>query len=121
MRGLPLLLLASTKSILPLFQMFDEFEGDEYFKDRVQAELDSGGTCDAVVYLWQDSLHSYLCGEWDPQTFSDVELPRYVAMCERFAADVRQQRGWKGRFLTSPSEAEEVGGQHQHAAGASTQ
>lgn len=94
--------------------MFDEFEGDEYFKQQVQAELDNGDSCDAVVYLWQDSLRSYLEGEWDPHAFREAELPEYVAMCTRFASDVRQQRGWKGPFLAEDGGASD--GQQGHPA-----
>ncbi|KAI3435498.1 hypothetical protein D9Q98_001564 [Chlorella vulgaris] len=84
-------------------QVLDEFEGDEYYKEEVEAQLLDGGTTTATVYLWQDSLRSYLygAGGWDPEAFREKELEAYVEMCGRFAADVRQQRDWKGEFPLS--------------------
>ena len=94
-----------------LLQVLDEFEGEEYFKQPVEARLESppGGSCSTHVYLWQDSLRSYLYGEWDPQEFREQQLGGYVEMCARFAADVKQQRDWKGAFVASSSSAEEEG------------
>jgi hypothetical protein len=94
-------------SLLP--QVLDEFEGEEYFKQPVEARLDSppGGSCSTHVYLWQDSLHSYLYGEWDPQEFRQQQLGSYVEMCARFAANIKQQRDWKGSFVASSSSEEE--------------
>lgn len=49
--------------------MLDEFEGDEYYKQDVTAQLEGGGTVDTIVYLWQDSLRPLLYGDWDPDAF----------------------------------------------------
>ena len=75
--------------------MLDEFEGDEYTKEPVEATLlqaaasgsgpgsgeegaPSGGggaggagaaAVGTVAYIWVDSLRGYLYGEWDPQEF----------------------------------------------------
>lgn len=54
---------------LPSIQVLDEFEGDEYYKQPVTAELAGGGSTDTIVYLWQDSLRPLLYGEWDPEQF----------------------------------------------------
>ena len=97
-------------------QMFDEFEGDEYYKEGVEARLEGGAACPTTVYIWQDSLRSYLYGEWDPQEFRERELERYVEMCAGFAADVQQQRRWKGEFQPSSSSEEEQQQQQQREA-----
>ncbi|PRW18406.1 AIG2 [Chlorella sorokiniana] len=88
-------------------EILDEFEGDEYYKQAVAAELASGGTADTIVYLWQDSLRPLLYGEWDPEDFRERELERYVVMCRQFAQDVAAHRGWKGNF-PSPSSSEQA-------------
>lgn len=49
--------------------MLDEFEGDEYYKQPVQAQLGAGGAVETVVYVWQDALRGYMYGEWDPEAF----------------------------------------------------
>ncbi|EFN58718.1 hypothetical protein CHLNCDRAFT_140371 [Chlorella variabilis] len=97
-------------------EMFDEFEGDEYYKEGVEARLEGGAACPTTVYIWQDSLRSYLYGEWDPQEFRERELERYVEMCAGFAADVQQQRRWKGEFQPSSSSEEEQQQQQQREA-----
>lgn len=33
-----------------------EYEDDEYYKDTVQVETDSGGAVSAYVYVWQEAL-----------------------------------------------------------------
>ena len=86
-----------------------EFEGEEYYKARVQAVLEesgggggggrgggadsegegSAGECvDADVYLWQDGARSALYGAWDYDSFRKEHLEAYTAMCEGFAADL---------------------------------
>lgn len=50
-------------------QVLDEFEGEEYYKQEVVAQLEGGGTAKTIVYLWQDSLRPLLYGQWDPEQF----------------------------------------------------
>ncbi|PSC72734.1 AIG2 [Micractinium conductrix] len=102
-------------------EMFDEFEGDEYFKQDVQAELlESGDSMPTSIYIWQDRLRPLLQGEWDPEAFRQQRLDSYVEMCRGFAADVQAQRGWKGNFPTSSEDEEgSGGGAEQVAAGGS--
>lgn len=94
-------------------EVLDEFEGDEYYKQEVEAQLEAGGTCATIVYIWQDSLRSYLYGEWDPEEFRERQLPGYVQMCRQFAADVQQQLRWKGEFERSPSPSPSSSGEQQ--------
>lgn len=99
-------------------EVLDEFEGEEYFKEGVEARLaGSGAAVPTTVYLWQDRLRPLLYGEWDPQEFREQRLGSYVDMCRDFAADVQAQRGWKGSFHTSSEDGDE--GEGQAAAGGS--
>ncbi|KAL4432856.1 hypothetical protein ABPG77_008182 [Micractinium sp. CCAP 211/92] len=97
-------------------EVLDEFEGEEYFKEGVEARLLQSGTAlHTTVYLWQDRLRPLLFGEWDPQEFREERLGSYVKMCRGFAADIHAQRGWKGEFPTS---SEEGADGHEQAAAA---
>ena len=73
--------------------VFDEFEGDEYRKVAVTPQLPDGSTEEASVYIWQDSLRSYLYGEWDPEAFAATHLESYAEMCQRFIDELREQQG----------------------------
>ena len=102
--------------------MLDEFEGDEYYKHGVDAVLASSGALHrTVVYLWQDSLRRHLYGEWDPELFRRQELAAYQINCERFAADVVEQRGWKGAFEDSEGDGGGGGGGGEDEGGAAQQ
>ena len=98
-------------------EIFDEFEGEEYYKFPVQPQLldtlppdTTPTTVPASVYIWQDSLKHLLYGEWDPDHFRDTHLDAYVDMCHRFAEEVRHQQGQRKKcpsvrplgFGTSP-------------------
>ena len=89
--------------------IFDEFEGDEYYKLPVHAQLLENGsenvsesaaiatatattTVPASVYIWQDSLKGLLYGEWDPEAFATTHLESYVKMCEAFAEELKEQQ-----------------------------
>lgn len=96
-------------------EVLDEFEGEEYFKEEVQAQLEGGATCTTIVYLWQDRLRPVLYGEWDPHEFREQRLGAYEVMCRQFAADIEQQRGWKGNFPTSSSSGQEQEQEQQQA------
>jgi gamma-glutamylcyclotransferase (GGCT)/AIG2-like uncharacterized protein YtfP len=74
--------------------VFDEFEGDEYYKLPVQPQLleQGGDAVAASVYIWQDSLRSYLYGEWDPEAFAETHLESYVKMCTAFAEELKEQQ-----------------------------
>jgi hypothetical protein len=82
--------------------LFDEFEGDEYYKLPVQPQLikedgedknDPVTTVSASVYIWQDSLRSYLYGDdWDPEAFANTHLEAYVKMCTEFAHELKEQQ-----------------------------
>ncbi|KAL4458037.1 hypothetical protein ABPG75_012902 [Micractinium tetrahymenae] len=100
-------------------EMLDEFEGEEYFKEGVEARLvQSGGAVPTLAYLWQDRLRPLLYGEWDPEQFREQQLGSYVEMCSSFAADVQAQRGWKGQFPTSSDDEGEGEGEDGQAAAA---
>ena len=81
--------------------IFDEFEGDEYFKVSVRPTLlendDDAG--EASVYIWQHSLRNLLYGEWDPVAFAETHLPSYVEMCEQFVQEFREQQKPSNRPL----------------------
>eukprot|EP00887_Chlorella_sp_A99_P001493 scaffold8.g1493.t1 len=78
--------------------MFDDFEGEEYFKEAVQPQLEDGSSVDAIVYVWQDSLRPLLYPpDWSPEEFRTQHLGAYVEMVKRFAADVAEHRQWKAQ------------------------
>ena len=81
--------------------VFDEFEGEEYYKAGVQPELLEGagaaagdsagaaGRVEADAYLWQDALRpALLPSAWDPEGFRQQHLARYTVMCQKFAASL---------------------------------
>jgi hypothetical protein len=69
----------------------DEFEGEEYFKTRVQPMLEDGSTveADVYIYIWQDRLRPLLHGSWDEEEFRQQHLARYSKMCAEFAAQLK--------------------------------
>lgn len=77
--------------------VFDEFEGDEYYKVSVEAMPlveDNAAPSNASVYVWQDSLRSLLLeSPWDPEAFREKHLQPYVGMCEQFSEELRAQKG----------------------------
>lgn len=87
--------------------VFDEFEGDEYYKLPVQPQVmledgnESSGTTAAAtaaatvfasVYIWQDSLRGLLYGVWDPEYFAKTHLEAYVKMCIAFAEELKEEQ-----------------------------
>lgn len=82
--------------------IFDEFEGDEYVKVSVAPQLvtindpavDNNTMTieDASMYVWTDSLKHLLRGDWNPDSFAEIHLERYVAMCTRFAEEYHDVR-----------------------------
>jgi len=79
--------------------VFDAFEGDEYYKQSVTAELpasvdeeearDKPETIDTFLYCWSDSLRSQLLNEeWSYERFRDENLGRYVEMCRGFEEEL---------------------------------
>jgi gamma-glutamylcyclotransferase (GGCT)/AIG2-like uncharacterized protein YtfP len=85
--------------------VFDEFEGEEYYKLPIQPQLISeengneiasttapAPVIDASVYIWQDSLRDLLYGEWDPEAFAKTHLESYVEMCTAFAEELKEQQ-----------------------------
>lgn len=74
--------------------VFDEFEGDEYFKSPVKPRLlRDDSSVEALIYLWQPSLTHLLYGEWDPEHFAATLLDKYVDMCYSFAEELREEQG----------------------------
>lgn len=79
--------------------VFDEFEGDEYYKEAVQPQIldasgvATGNSAQASVYLWQRSLRHLLIGDWDPELFEKTKLESYVGMCTSFIEELREQQG----------------------------
>jgi hypothetical protein len=92
--------------------VFDAFEGDEYVKTSVHPRFLSGGraaqlgvpsddivACD--MYVWRDSLRPLLRNEgWDADAFREQHLGSYTAMCEEFAAELREQAAASSRPFT---------------------
>lgn len=81
--------------------IFDEFEGDEYYKITVQPQLiledgnetptTTPASTTVSAYVWQDSLRDLLYGEWDPDAFAKTHLESYVKMCTEFAEELKEQ------------------------------
>lgn len=72
--------------------MFDEFEGEEYYKVHVQPQLVDGTVVDADMYIWQDKLWPLLQGEWSEEDFRLQHLSAYVNMCKEFASDLKDSQ-----------------------------
>ena len=80
--------------------VFDEFEGDEYYKVPVEPQplvpedVFNAAPIHASVYVWQDSLKPLLLeSPWDPEAFREKHLEAYVGMCERFSEELKAQKG----------------------------
>lgn len=77
--------------------VFDEYEGEEYYKISVQPQLiledgnETTATLPVTAYIWQDSLIDLLYGEWDPDTFEKTHLESYVEMCTEFAEELKEE------------------------------
>lgn len=68
--------------------VFDEFEGEEYYKARVQPALAGGSSVEADIYLWQDRLRPLCYGSWSEEEFRERHLASYTEMCGTFAAEL---------------------------------
>ncbi len=66
----------------PILQILDTFEGDQYFREIVQVNLEDSNTQDAYVYCIQKNGRDVLSEEWwNFDTFVKRDLEGYMKRC----------------------------------------
>ena len=74
--------------------VFDEFEGEEYYKLEITPQLiGTDTTLPASVYISADMMRPLLYGSWDPEEFAKTHLESYVVMCKEFITELREEQG----------------------------
>ncbi|EIE26750.1 AIG2-like protein [Coccomyxa subellipsoidea C-169] len=87
-------------------EVFDEFEGEEYYKTDATPILADGSQVDASVYVWQDSARHLLYGKWDYQEWRRKHLENYVKMCTIFKEELELTNTSNNRPYNHPEPVE---------------
>ncbi|BDA40600.1 AIG2-like protein D [Coccomyxa sp. Obi] len=87
-------------------EVFDEFEGEEYYKADAVPILDDGTQVEASVYVWQDSARHLLYGSWDYQEWRSKHLADYVKMCASFQEELELTNTSQNRPYNHPEPVE---------------
>ncbi|KAK9839630.1 hypothetical protein WJX81_001733 [Elliptochloris bilobata] len=82
--------------------VFDAFEGDEYYKVNVRPQLSDATSVDAFMYVWHERRLLY--GEWDFEEWRRKHLTDYTLMCGEFIEEIGGVGSAVQRSATTPAE-----------------